>query len=268
MDLWEVVEYLGEALVFVGVIIEVFAEWGEPEKKKLAKVGSIVLVIGLAISLSALIGTNEYFNGTIADLNLKASQAKERGDTANLEAERLRLRAEELEERILEQGPRDLILYGKRADALVNGLTQFKGQKVQVRICQFNDKEIRDTAERLTALFRLAKWGVSPGSPDWGESNCTFPPDSSWIEAGLWVGMPSASPTALTRERAGKLLELLKAVPLAAKLHKVRPETARSGPEKPNVEIYAAPDSIVVVVFPHSSPSPTSPPAHGLGFGP
>lgn len=75
MDLWEIAEYAGETLVFIGVVIEVIAEWKEPEKKRLAKIGSIVLVIGLAMSLAALIGTNEHFSGTIADLNNQAAQA-------------------------------------------------------------------------------------------------------------------------------------------------------------------------------------------------
>jgi hypothetical protein len=78
MFLWEPLEYVGETLVFIGVVGEVYAEWPEPERRNLAKASSIVLIIGLALSLAALIGTNEHFNGTIADLNLKASQANER----------------------------------------------------------------------------------------------------------------------------------------------------------------------------------------------
>ena len=37
MDLWEYMEYVGEALVFVGIVGEVFAEWSEPGRKKIAK---------------------------------------------------------------------------------------------------------------------------------------------------------------------------------------------------------------------------------------
>ena len=77
MDAWEILEYIGETLVFIGVVGEVFAEWREPERKKLGKASSIVLVIGLALSLASLIGTNEYFNGTIAELNLQAAKANE-----------------------------------------------------------------------------------------------------------------------------------------------------------------------------------------------
>jgi hypothetical protein len=96
MDLWECLEYAGEALVFIGVVGEVFAGWYEPEKKRLAKASSLVLIVGLALSLAALIKTNEHFNGTIASLNLQSSQANERaakdeGETAAVKANNLEL---------------------------------------------------------------------------------------------------------------------------------------------------------------------------------
>lgn len=191
------------------------------------------------------------------DLGMLAEAQKSAGD-AEIRAGELELRAATLEEEILEVGPRSFLLYGKREQALLNGLRQFDGQKVQVRICLFNDKEVRDTAERLTAIFEMAKWQVSEGSPDWGESNCLFPPDSSPIEAGIWVGMASSTPSPVTQGRARKLLELLKAVPLFSKLHKVRSETVRSGSVTPNQMQYASPDSIVVSVLPHASPLPSA----------
>lgn len=82
--LWEPLEYLGEILVFIGVVGEVLTERnlvlkGAGEKRDaLEGVSSWILVVGLAISLAALIGTNEYFNGTIASLNLQAKRAGER----------------------------------------------------------------------------------------------------------------------------------------------------------------------------------------------
>lgn len=76
MGLWEALEYVGESLVLLGVVGEVFSDWREGNR--LAKVSSLVLMLGLALSLAALRRTNEYFNETIAGLNLKASQANER----------------------------------------------------------------------------------------------------------------------------------------------------------------------------------------------
>lgn len=90
MDMWwlipssEPLEYIGEGLVFVGVLLEVLCERelilksNEPRRDRLEGIGSWVLILGLAVSLAALIGTNEYFNTTIADLNLKAAQANDR----------------------------------------------------------------------------------------------------------------------------------------------------------------------------------------------
>jgi hypothetical protein len=97
VDLWEVVEYLGETLVFVGVVGEVSAEWREPHRKSLARRSSIVLVIGLATSLGALIGTNEDFNNRIADLNVQAGQSNQAASAAELDAANAREQAAQLQ---------------------------------------------------------------------------------------------------------------------------------------------------------------------------
>jgi len=180
------------------------------------------------------------------------AQAETDAGEAKLRAAELELQTTKLEERTLELGPRDLLLYGKREEAFMNGIRQFKGQKVQIRICIFNNNEVRDTAERLTALFKLADWKVSPWSPDWGESNCLMPPESLATGFGIWVGTPSAVPNAVTQGRAKKLLELLQSIPLLAKLHKVRPDTGRAESGKTIEERYDDPDSLVVVVLSHS----------------
>jgi hypothetical protein len=85
---WEICEYFGEALVFVGVVGEVLAEreliFKEDELRRdsIEGIASWVLVVGLAASLAALIGTNEHFNGTIAALNKAAGDANERAARA------------------------------------------------------------------------------------------------------------------------------------------------------------------------------------------
>ncbi len=82
--LCEPLEYLGEILVFIGVVGEVLTERnlvlkGAAEKRDAVEgVSSWILAVGLAISLAALIRTNGYFNRTIASLNLQAKQAGER----------------------------------------------------------------------------------------------------------------------------------------------------------------------------------------------
>lgn len=264
MNLWEVAEYLGETLVFIGVVGEVYADWGEHERKSLARLSSVVLIVGLAISLAALIGTNENFNGTIADLhtqaanlNKTAADANERASAAQVEAEQLRLRAEELEEKNLEQGSRDLLLYGKRGEDFTDAIRPFRGQKVEVRRCLFTDNEARDTAERLTELFRSAGWAVSPGSPDWGEPNCMIIEHNAAVPSGIWVGMPNPSPTPRTRDRTKELIQILGRIPLSAELHPVLLDTARSTKDNRGFqERYDDPDAIVVSVMAHPSKTP------------
>jgi hypothetical protein len=97
MGLWEVLEYVGEALVFIGVVGEVFAGWTEPECKRLEKISSITLVIGLALSLAALIETNESFNRTIADLNVQAARSNQLAGAAQLDAANARKETAQLQ---------------------------------------------------------------------------------------------------------------------------------------------------------------------------
>lgn len=85
-DLWEVLEYVGEAFVFIGVVGEIVAEWREPYRLRLGRVSSLILIVGLAVSLAALIGTNEYFNGTIAKLNARSARLNQQAGEAQRDA--------------------------------------------------------------------------------------------------------------------------------------------------------------------------------------
>lgn len=173
MDPWEVLEYVGEMLVFIGVAGEVFAEWRAPHRVKLAKASSIVLIIGLALSLAALIRTNEYFNGTIADLNLKASQNEAEAARQNArasadekEAAQLRKQTEDealarasLEEDLAKEEPRETLLNWHRSD-IAKALRPFAGQKFVVGDCfPKTDREGMQTSSFLMALLQNdAKW--------------------------------------------------------------------------------------------------------------
>jgi len=262
--LWEPLEYVGEALVFLGVVGEVLAERklilknDELRRDSLEGFASWILIAGLAISLGALVGTNEHFNSTIADLNNQAAKSNERAAQASLEAAQLRIRADELEEELLEQGPRNLLLYGKREEKFMNSIRQFKGQKVQIRLCVFGNNEVRETAERLTVLFKSAGWIVSPHSPSWGESNCLFVGPNEPTPSGIWVGTPSTHPAQATKERAKEVIKFLNEIPFAATLHPVRAETARASPFRTSIQAkYDAPDAIVVTVLEHPSSQAT-----------
>jgi hypothetical protein len=256
----EPLEYVGETLVVLGVVGEVLAgrklilKNNELRRDALEGFASWVLIVGLAISLGALVGTNEHFNSTIGNLNNQAARSNERAAKASLAAAQLQIKADELEEQLLEQGPRNLLLYGKREDNFVNYIRQFKGQKVQVRICLFGNNEVRDTAERLTVLFKNAEWIVSPHSPNWGESNCLLVGPNEPTPSGIWVGTPNSRPTSETQERAKELVRFLGQIPLTATLHRVGIETGRSSESRTSIDDqYGAPDSIVVTVLGHPS---------------
>jgi hypothetical protein len=185
MLLWEIAEYAGETLVFIGVVGEVFAEWTEPERKKISKISSIVLVIGLAISLAALIGTNEQFNGTISDLQTVVSDAKQqaldaRGAANSAKdssakvvktAEDLALESLELARVLDAESPRGLII-SRNGDGFARALKPFRGQRFTIHICgadSINGNEERGTVESLrSVLGDESGWKeVSGNNNDW-----------------------------------------------------------------------------------------------------
>ena len=252
---WEYAEYVSAFFVAVGCLGEYSAEFTkwwtrggfwkylgptmERRKEALEKRSTLLLIGALALELMCLFRTNGISGQIIATLDNEAALANKR--TAELQ-----LKATELEEGLLQQGPRDLLLYGKRSNTLVDALRRFKGQKVQIRRCVFPDVEVLDTAKRLMALFEAAGWIVSPGSPDWGESNCLMPDPTV---SGIWIGTPSTIPNKETLGRATQLLGFLGNIPLAATAHSVLPS---AGSAKQSEQRYDDPDSIVVVVLAHA----------------
>ena len=253
LEIWE-----ATANVWRWFLLKCGKQTTEPNEKSWAIPASYVALLFVIAGVVGESVFESFFSNADTALRAHDSQilAKAESDAADAEFRAAELEAEtaKLEERTLELGPRELLLYGIREEAFLNGLRQFKGQKVQVRLCVFGNNEVRDTAERLTSLFNLAEWKVSPWSPSWGESNCLFtPPDSPAVPAGIWVGTPSATPDIVTQGRVRKLLELLEAIPLVATPHVVRPDTVRAGPSRTSIQgRYDDPDSIVVVLLSHA----------------
>lgn len=256
---WEWFGYISTAVVGLGCVGEFIAEFtslprSDRCKHKLARLSLMILILGIAGELLSAVRTSQLSGQVIANIEERAANAEQKAEEANdrataneKEAAQLRLKAEELEEQILEQGPRDLLLYGKREESFTNSIRQFKGQKVQGRICVFGNNEVRDTAERLTALFKKAEWDVSPHSPKWGESNCMLVGPNEPIPSGIWVGTPNPRPTPRVRERAKELVRCLSQIPLAATLHRVGIETARSSESRESInEQYGDPGSMRV----------------------
>jgi hypothetical protein len=153
--MWELLEYVGETLVFFGVVGEVFAEWREPHRKRLAKASSIVLVIGLALSLASLIETNEYFNSTIADLNLKASQADAKSTANEAEAATQRDRADKDEKDLLTLQhaslPRAIDIKGIRSS-----MEKFSGMRFAM--FALGEYEPDHTADQICDALKDAHW--------------------------------------------------------------------------------------------------------------
>ena len=188
MDPWEPLEYVGETLVFLGVIGEVFAEWKEPHRKKLAKASSIVLIVGLALSLAALIGTNEHFNGTIAQLNLQASQAIERAAVNEKDAALQRLRADKDEKELLKLQRATLprTLDPEKVASKISGFGH-----IGTASCVPGDLEPQHVWALIQAALDTAGW-TGPGVPSAGAGGSGL---SELSTPGVWIEVSPMAPT-------------------------------------------------------------------------
>ncbi len=92
VDFWEGIEYVAEAIVIVGALVEVLADFehilkGDDKRRhRVAKRAAIALIIGLAIELGALVRTNQLFTDTIASLYREARDAYTRAADAQEKA--------------------------------------------------------------------------------------------------------------------------------------------------------------------------------------
>ncbi len=161
-DLWEILEYVGETLVFIGVVGEVFAEWREPHRVRLGRISSLILIAGLAMSLAALIGTNEYFNGTIADLNAQAAHSNQLAGEAQLDADNARKETAQLQKDT--QGLRTDADEAKRDMVKAQlELAKLKGPPYRVRV--IDGAATPDLSKSLTQLLVLRTDGVRVKAP-------------------------------------------------------------------------------------------------------
>src|SRR5580704_3052871 len=102
---WEGVEYFAEATVITGALFEVLTDFehilkGEGKKelrRRVEKWAAIVLVVGLAIGLGALVRTNQLFSETIASLYGEARDASNRATIASNKATLAQDRADKAE---------------------------------------------------------------------------------------------------------------------------------------------------------------------------
>ena len=180
---WEFLEYLGEGMVFIGVVGEVLTERelilkeNKEKRESVESVSSWVLVVGLAISLAALIGTNEYFNGTIASLNLQAKQATERAAKDEVDAATARKEADGFESQIADDNARVKEAESEVASANAASKTAVsnvasaeaaskeasaKAEGFRLQIAQANETAERERLARLQLEARLADRVITP----------------------------------------------------------------------------------------------------------
>jgi len=179
MGFWgELWEYIGEGTVLIGVVLEVICERklilkNDAERRdRIEGVGGWILVVGLCISFSALIGTNEYFNGTIADLNTQTSsaieaafqsqddlvQAVKEGAELQKDAENERVERVKLEIELAKlKAPRVLTEAQRRE--LVKELNPFPDMPIVVNFGLI-DKEAMTLAEQLMPVLQKAGWKI------------------------------------------------------------------------------------------------------------
>lgn len=194
LDCWELGEYFSTAVVFLGCVGEFIAEFtklrDEKWRHKLAKVSTILVILGIAGELLATVKTSQLSGQVIAYVEANASDAKGSADKAADAANRANASEEALEkkadaltvrlesasrqlgtiERDIDiQGPRWRLLE-KDAPTLIKQLSPFAGQRIWTYICgpanassgiPATDEAVT-TAEVLTSILgeKGAKWGT------------------------------------------------------------------------------------------------------------
>jgi hypothetical protein len=195
--LWEPLEYLGESLVFIGVLGEILCDRKLVLKKDEARRDAIegfcswILVAGLAISLSALIGTNEHFSGTIAELNLKASQADERARKNDAEAATQRARAAKDEKDLAElqkaSMPRVI-----NEDRLASKMRKYSGTSIEFTTLK-DFEPLQLTRAIKDALLVRAHWKTGAlTNINWSDPGDPVPIELSRV--GIWIEVPPSTP--------------------------------------------------------------------------
>lgn len=193
---WESVEYVGEILVLVGVVLEDWAESigekspltaiamaseGEPEteialtkkedaekRKKAVRRATKVLLVGLLLALVGIIRTNRISDERIASLNVEVAKSNERaeqahGDAAqaNERAAELNLTASELQKQ-LNLGETTQFFEAMPRTFVANSLARLKAfapQSVDIIVCSV-ETEPHEYAADIALECRKAGWSA------------------------------------------------------------------------------------------------------------
>lgn len=180
----------------------------------------------------------------IAETRLATEQQRERA--AKAEKDLL-----EVQNKLILQGSRHMLLYGENRGKLVAALKPFSGQKIEIRYCDQDkmDREVISLTHILTHTFELSGW----------ESR--FPVMANCGGSGISVGVtPDANDS--TRKGANALLAALVGVPLVVigpavvTLNKAEIELQQQGKTFDNKgtelkRFSMGPELIVVTVYAH-----------------
>ena len=185
-EFWEWVEYAGEVLVAIGVILEYRAECiadrkstttgmiglsgeefvglgktDDDKRRKSIKLATLTLISGLFVALAGIVRTNQLSDERIARLNRATelarqagAEANERAAIANESAERERLARVQLESRL---SGRHLSI--QQANAIVEKAKPYAGQTVDIFVFE-NSAESISLAQQLRSILGIAKWDV------------------------------------------------------------------------------------------------------------
>ena len=226
---------------------------GEHEKKSLEKKSSVILIIGLAISLGALIGTNERFNGTIAGLTSQAANSNQLAagaqlDAANARKEAAGLQKEAEDERLkrveIEKSMEWRHLSQGAKKALCRILPPQNAEHETVVLTVWSDLEPAAYATKFRNTIGACK--PLPGRPDLTQSpSLAMEPWSPPLRFGVWLEFPTAE-----QKMAKNLLSALRANGVDANL----------APEKQNR--FASSRNRLIVVepmpYPNAEEQPTN----------
>lgn len=155
------------------------------------------------------------------DADTRATTAADDAAKASTHEEQLEMRTEReiearlaLEKQLVLQGPRTVLLYGRRRTELVNELKVFAGQKVEVRTCDVSMNQYNIDHDAMgVALLLSGVLGTTRGIEHAGW-NASFPIVRSGCNGvGIMVSvLPAASGS--TKEAAKALVSALARVPL------------------------------------------------------
>jgi hypothetical protein len=162
---WERSEYIAEAIVIVGAVVEVLTDFkhilkGDEKRdlrERVGKYAAIVLIFGLALELLALARTNQLFDITIASLTTEARDANKRATEAQDRAATAETRTAEVEESV---APRRLT--ASQREFLKSNLSRFAGQEFGAWHDTFDLESSVFARELVSTLNDNARWRAKP----------------------------------------------------------------------------------------------------------